>query len=107
IGGVWDHTGAGILDPGKLARGLREAALRLGVRVFEHSGVHDLRAAGPVVEALTASGRVRAHKVLLATSAYPPLLRSIGHYVVPVYDYVLVSEPLSAAQLSAIGWQHR
>ena len=35
-------------------------------------------AAGPVVEALTASGRVRARKVLLATSAYPPLLRSIA-----------------------------
>ena len=30
IGGVWDHTGAGILDPGKLARGLREAALAPG-----------------------------------------------------------------------------
>ena len=107
IGGVWDHTGAGILDPGKLARGLREAALRLGVRVFEHSAVHDLRTVGPVVEALTASGRVRARKVLLATSAFPPLLRSIGRYVVPVYDYVLVSEPLSAAQLSSIGWEHR
>ncbi|HEY6890656.1 MAG TPA: FAD-binding oxidoreductase [Solirubrobacter sp.] len=107
VGGVWDHTGAGILDPGKLARGLRDAALRVGVRVFEHSAVHDLREAGPVVEVLTASGRVWARKVLLATSAYPPLLNSVRHYVVPVYDYVLVSEPLSAAQLASIGWQDR
>ena len=50
---------------------------------------------------------MRARKVLLATSAYPPLLRSICHYVVPVYDYVLVSEPLSAGQLRDIGWEHR
>jgi glycine/D-amino acid oxidase-like deaminating enzyme len=107
LGGVWDHTGAGILDPGKLARGLRDAALRVGVRVFEHSAVHDLRASGPIVEALTASGRVRARKLLLATSAYPPLLKSVRHYVVPVYDYVLVSEPLSPSQLDSIGWVNR
>ena len=36
---------------------------------------------------------MRARKVLLATSAYPPLLRAIRRYVVPVYDYVLVTEP--------------
>ena len=108
IGGVWDHTGAGILDPGKLARGLREAALRArGARVRALRRPRPARRPGPVVEALTASGRVRARKVLLATSAYPPLLRSIGRYVVPVYDYVLVSEPLSAAQLLDIGWEHR
>ena len=107
VGGVWDHTGAGVLDPGKLARGLRAAALRVGVRVFEHSAVHSLVEAGAVVEALTASGRVRARKVLLATSAYPPLLKSVRHYVVPVYDYVLVSEPLSAAQLASVGWEQR
>jgi glycine/D-amino acid oxidase-like deaminating enzyme len=100
-GGVWDHTGAGILDPGKLAAGLRDAALRLGVRVHEHSAVHDI-ASDLLV--LTAAGRVRARKVLLATSAYPPLLRRIRHYVVPVYDYALVTEPVD---LSTVGWKHR
>jgi glycine/D-amino acid oxidase-like deaminating enzyme len=45
--------------------------------------------------------------VLLATSAYPPLLRGLRRYVVPVYDYVLVTEPLSAAQREAIGWRRR
>jgi glycine/D-amino acid oxidase-like deaminating enzyme len=102
-GGVWDRTGAGVLDPGKLCAGLREVALRLGVRVYEHSAVHELRDG----EALTASGRVRARRTLLATSAYPPLLGALRHYVVPVYDYVLVSEPLSAAQRDAVGWRHR
>jgi glycine/D-amino acid oxidase-like deaminating enzyme len=96
-----------VLDPGKLARGLREAALAAGVRVYEHSAVHDLRDAEPVIEALTPSGRVRARRALLATSAYPPLLRSLRPFVVPVYDYVLVTEPLSAAQLASIGWSGR
>src|SRR3954452_22544986 len=84
IGGVWDRTGAGLLDPGKLARGLRDAAVAAGVRVYEHSAAHAVREAGGAVEILTASGRVRAARVLLATSAYPPLLRSVSRYVVPV-----------------------
>src|SRR4051812_47740465 len=99
IGGVWDRTGAGILDPGKLAAGLRDAAIRAGVRIHEHSAVHHLGD-----EVLTAEGRVRARRTLLATSAYPPLLREIKRYVVPVYDYVLVSGPVDLAQL---GWQNR
>ncbi|HET6547291.1 MAG TPA: FAD-dependent oxidoreductase [Solirubrobacter sp.] len=98
-GGVWDHTGAAILDPGKLARGLRDAALRNGVRVHEHSPVHHV---GDHV--LTSQGRVRACRVLLATSAYPPLLNRIKRYVVPVYDYVLVTEPIDR---DAVGWDNR
>ena len=35
-GAIWDHTGAATLDPGKLAAGLRAAAVRAGVRVHEH-----------------------------------------------------------------------
>jgi glycine/D-amino acid oxidase-like deaminating enzyme len=100
VGGVWDHTGAAVLDPGKLAAGLRDAAIAAGVRVYEHSVVHHL---GDTV--ITAQGRVRARRVLLATSAYPPLLREIRRYVVPVYDYVLVTEPIP--DLSTVGWQNR
>ena len=44
---------------------------------------------------------------LLATSAFPPLLRSIGRYIAPVYDYVLVTEPLSSGEREAIGWRRR
>ena len=54
----------------------------------------------------TPRGRVRARRVLLATSAYPPLLRAIRRYVVPVYDYVLVTEPLGSRR-DAIGWRRR
>jgi glycine/D-amino acid oxidase-like deaminating enzyme len=45
--------------------------------------------------------------VLLATSAYPPLLERLRHFLVPVYDYVLVTEPLSAEQKASIGWARR
>jgi glycine/D-amino acid oxidase-like deaminating enzyme len=29
------------------------------------------------------------------------------HYVAPVYDYALMTEPLTGAQLHSIGWKHR
>ena len=42
--------------------------------------------------------------MLLATSAYPPLLRRVRQYVAPVYDYALMTEPLGDEQQRAIGW---
>jgi glycine/D-amino acid oxidase-like deaminating enzyme len=106
-GGVWDRSGGGILHPGKLTLGLRDAAVRAGVRVFEHTPATELREAGGAMEVLAPQGRVRARKVLLATSAFPPLVRAIRRYVLPVYDYVLVTEPLSAAQRASLGWERR
>ena len=109
-GGLLVKTGAAILDPGKLASGLREAALRLGVRVYEHSAEHDLREVGGGARGSRSSppsgGSPRAASCS-ATSAYPPLLRRIRRYIVPVYDYVLMTEPLSAEQRASIGWQRR
>jgi len=59
------------------------------------------------VRATTASGMVHARRAVLATSAFPPLVRAIRRYVVPVYDYVLVTEPLPAARRAELGWQGR
>ena len=100
LGAVLQHTGVGLVDPGALALGLRRAALALGVRIYERT---------PVVKATSAAlstpgGTVRADRVLLATGAYKPLTRSIRRLIAPVYDYVLVTEPLSAEQRAAVGW---
>ena len=61
----------------------------------------------PAADRAGRAGRVRARRVLLATNAYRPLIRTIRRYVVPVYDYVLVTEPLSREQRRAIGWERR
>ena len=55
----------------------------------------------------TPLGRVRAARVALGTNAFPPLLRRIGHYIAPVYDYCMVTEPLTPEQLASIGWANR
>ncbi len=43
----------------------------------------------------------------LGTNAFKPLLRRIGHYIAPVYDYCMVTEPLTESQLASIGWRNR
>ena len=55
----------------------------------------------------TPGGSVRADRVALATGTFTPLLRRLRYYLIPVYDYVLMTEPLTAAQLRSIGWRHR
>jgi glycine/D-amino acid oxidase-like deaminating enzyme len=103
LGAVHQRTGVGLVDPGALALGLRRAALALGVRLHERTPV---TRATPE-ELTTPAGSVKARAVLLATGAYPPLTRAIRRLVAPVYDYVLVTEPLSAAQRGALGWERR
>ena len=55
----------------------------------------------------TPLGRVRAARVALGTNAFRPLLRRIGHYIAPVYDYCMVTEPLTPEQLAGVGWVNR
>lgn len=113
LGGLWDRDRVALLDPARLAWGLRRAALDLGVRVHEHTRVTGLARDGGALRATTAGGAdaapgaVRARQVVLATNAFPPLLRRLRAWVVPVYDYALMTEPLSPAQRDAIGWANR
>jgi glycine/D-amino acid oxidase-like deaminating enzyme len=107
LAGLWSKTGSALVDPARLAWGLREAALGEGVRIHEHTRVTRLRRDGDGVVLETGGGRLRARRVLLATNAYRPLVAAIHWYVIPVYDYVLVTEPLSAEQRGALGWERR
>jgi glycine/D-amino acid oxidase-like deaminating enzyme len=100
-----DH--AALVNPAQLAWGLRKACLGLGVQIFEHSPVTGLEEERNHVIAQARHGKVRAARVALATNAFPPLLKRLSHYVVPVYDYVLVTEPLTSSQRESIGWYGR
>ncbi|HEX3714978.1 MAG TPA: FAD-dependent oxidoreductase [Trebonia sp.] len=109
-GGLKYTTGNALVEPGRLAWGLRRACLDAGVRIYEHTPVTSLsREQGGTGTVLTAPyGSVRAGRVALAAGVPGgALLRRISAYVVPVWDYVLMTEPLSAGQLSSLGWRDR
>ena len=107
VGALWLRDTTALVHPGKLADGLRRAAVAAGIDVYEHSPVHGLELDGAGVRVSASAGAVRARGALLGTSAYPPLLGTLRHYIAPVYDYALMTEPLSAAQMTAIGWSRR
>ena len=105
LAGMRVRSGGGLLDPALLCWGLKRAALARGVRIHEHSPVTGLQPGKPGIVARTNQATVTARRVLLATNAYPPLLRRLRSRVLPIYDHVLVTEPLTGAQLTAIGWR--
>jgi glycine/D-amino acid oxidase-like deaminating enzyme len=97
-----------LLNPARLARGLRRVAEELGVRVWERTPVRQLRPVAGGVEAVTPRGVAAAQRAVLATNAYSgQLLPRLRTRFVPVYDYVLVSEPLNSEQRKRIGWEGR
>jgi glycine/D-amino acid oxidase-like deaminating enzyme len=106
--GALEVSGGGILDPARLTDGLRREAERLGVRVLERTRVEALEPDGAGVR-LRANGTVlRARRAVLGTSAYTHLLLPrVGRRFIPLYDYILVSEPLTPGQWEAIGWRRR
>jgi glycine/D-amino acid oxidase-like deaminating enzyme len=107
LAGLWHRGESALVDPARLAWGLRRAAVEEGVRIFERSPARRLRRDGAGVKLDTDEGSLRADRAVLATNAYPPLVRSVRRYVIPVYDYVLVTEPLGAERRAAIGWERR
>jgi glycine/D-amino acid oxidase-like deaminating enzyme len=106
LGGLYDPHIA-MVNPARLVWGLRRACLENGVRLFERTQASGLSEEANGIVVRTQYGQVKAQKVALATNAFPPLLRRLNYYIVPVYDYVLMTEPLTKAQRDSIGWEKR
>jgi len=107
LGGLLDERNNAMIHPAKLCWELKRVLLEKGVVIHEHSMVRDLgeELAGMVMD--TDQGSVTAPKVALATNVFPTLLKKTVLHTVPVYDYALMTEPLTEAQLDAVGWRHR
>jgi glycine/D-amino acid oxidase-like deaminating enzyme len=106
-GGLWRKGRAALVDPARLAWGLKAAAEAAGVRIYEDTKAVSIERDGVGVLVKTPLGQVRASRVALATNAFKPLLKRLSFYIVPVYDYAMVTEPLSESQMKSVGWRNR
>ena len=106
LGGVRTE-GLALVDPARLGWGLAEALERRGVTLHDKSPVVSIKPKDSRLHVHTANGTVRADRVIMATNAYRGPVRRPRRYVLPVYDYVLMTEPLSTAQMTEIGWLAR
>jgi glycine/D-amino acid oxidase-like deaminating enzyme len=108
LAGVHEPDDVALVDPARLAWGLAGAAESLGVRIHEGAQVTGLARRGAGLEVRTHAGPVvRARHVALGTNAFASPVRRLRFHTVPVYDYALMTEPLSPAQLTSIGWAGR
>lgn len=105
--GILSAHGNAFVHPAKLAWGLAAAAERLGVEIHENTPALSMTRATAGRAITTPNGTIRAAQVALATNGFPSLLKRLRLFTVPIYDYVLMTEPLTAAQLEAIGWTGR
>jgi len=107
VGGLWDPDGTALIDPARLVWGLEKACLKNGVQIFENTSATKLERTNKGIIVHTPYGNVYAHRVALATNIYRSLVRRAKKYVVPVYDFQLVTEPLTPEQMDSIGWKNR
>jgi len=93
------------VNPRKSLFRLAEAAERAGVRLFQNARVIEITRTGTGFELKIERSRVQAKTVLIATDGYSsenlPGMR--GRYM-PAQSNVIVTRPLTDAELSAQGW---
>ncbi|QDL90536.1 FAD-binding oxidoreductase [Paroceanicella profunda] len=95
VGALFDPRG-GNLHPLNYALGLAEAAQRLGATVHGQSRVTGLSRDGATHVLRTASGVLRARRVVVATNAYTDgLAPPLGRTLVPVRSVQVATQPLS------------
>ncbi len=107
LAGLFEAGTNAMVEPARLAWGLRRACLDLGVRIHEQTAATALTPGDRSVLVETGRGSVDSRRVALGTNAFPSLLRRLRLMTVPVYDYVLMTEPLSAEQQASVGWANR
>lgn len=96
------HTDAAAVHPAQLVRGLRRAALRFGVRIFEGSPMVGLRRTRPA-EVQTSAGSVVADQVVLGLNAWSWQVRELRRAYATVGSHMVATEPLGE-RISRYAW---
>ncbi len=104
--GAWWEPRCALVNPAKLAWGMKAAAERLGARVYENSPVKTV-SKGEKIVVKTQEGSVTADKLVFATNAFSITIPELKRKQVPAYTYIVLTEPLRPEHFAEIGWQHR
>jgi len=105
LGGWWEPR-SGLLNPAKHVRELKRIAIQLGAKVYEETPVLEIQRDADFT-LTTHHGKIIAKKVIFATNAYSHLIPQLKRKQIPAFTHMIVTEPLSQAQLNEIGWKNR
>ena len=103
-GGVLYGDDALLVQPAKLAWGLRAACLDRGVEIFENTQAIRFEQFGERLITTTQRGRVTSSRIALCTYTAPSLLAPVNRRRVPTYSHILVTEPLSDRLWQQLRW---
>ncbi|MEW5941886.1 MAG: FAD-dependent oxidoreductase, partial [Chloroflexota bacterium] len=104
--GAWKEARCGILNPAKQVREMKRIAQEAGAAVYEQSPVTEIRRGGKF-RLQTPKGTVTADKIVFAANAYSHLIPEIWNKQVPAFTHMVITEPLTKAQMDSIGWKNR
>jgi glycine/D-amino acid oxidase-like deaminating enzyme len=94
VGAVHDTTTA-LIQPAKLARGLRRLALEAGVRIYENTPMLSFEREYPVA-IRTARGRLAADRMVIAMNAWAAGVRELGRAIGVTASDSIATEPIPA-----------
>ncbi|GLS89901.1 oxidoreductase [Psychromonas marina] len=106
-GGLWSKKRSGTIHPAKMAWGLKRVAKALGVIFYENTPMLNSKTKAQQVLVNTPNGSILANKVILATNAFTKHQKKISKRVAAIRDRIIMTVPLTEAQLSELGWKNR
>ncbi len=101
IAGVFEPTGASV-QPALLARGLRRAALSMGVRIYERTPMMSLHRGRPP-RVVAPRGILTAEKVVIAMNAWATMFPELRRTIVVISSDIVATRPMPE-RLAASGW---
>jgi glycine/D-amino acid oxidase-like deaminating enzyme len=92
LGGVYEEHAAS-LQPARLVRGLRQVAIKMGAKIFEHTPMTGCEGTGPVTVS-TPAGTIRAGKVVLAMNAWAASRKQVKPYLFVTSSDIIATAPV-------------
>ena len=96
-----------LLNPYRLARGLARVIQEQGVLLHERTPAGTVEKVDGKWRIATPTGTVTANEVVLATNAMQGAFPELYPRQMPVWNYLMVTEPLTDEQLSRVPWPGR
>jgi gamma-glutamylputrescine oxidase len=94
-GALMPNTGS--VHPLNYVRGLVGGLVKLGIPIFQNSGVRAIHRDNSSITAETADGRVKARQIIFATNAYSNMsaaTRSIASGIIPFRSSLIATRPM-------------
>jgi gamma-glutamylputrescine oxidase len=97
----------GHVHPMKLVHVFKAAAENAGAEIYENTTVASIEEGRQNLLHTSSGHSVKAKSLVLATNAFTSRLGFFQNSIVPVHEYVAVTEPLGEERLAEIGWRKR